>query len=127
MNIQPVAQKTAPKIVKLPIKTEKEKDTKMPPSRSIHQPQKGTVMPPEILILPIIMPLSARLPPKPPNVNDAIASIGLDPNVDIEENTPHQEGIITETYVAPNQSYLEQPQELIKLVNISKVVQWYFP
>ena len=32
-----------------------------------------------------------------------------------------------ETYVVPDQSYLEQPQELIKLVNISKVVQWYLP
>ena len=28
-------------------------------------------------------------------------------------------------YVAPDQSYLEQPQELIKLVNTSKVVQKY--
>ena len=46
--------------------------------------------------------------------------------MDIEENSPHQEGIITETYVVPDQSYLEQPQELIKLVNTSKVVQQYF-
>ena len=45
--------------------------------------------------------------------------------MDIEENSSHQEGIITETYVVPDQSYLEQSQELIKLVNISKVVQWY--
>ena len=43
--------------------------------------------------------------------------------MDIEENSPHQEGIITETYVAPDQSYLEQPQELIKLVNTSKLVK----
>ena len=28
--------------------------------------------------------------------------------MDIEENSPHQEGIITETYVVPDQSYLEQ-------------------
>ena len=46
---------------------------------------------------------------------------------DFEENSPHQEGIITEMYVAPDQSYLEQPQELIKLVNTSKVVQKYLP
>ena len=43
--------------------------------------------------------------------------------MDIEENSPHQEGIIIKTYVAPYQSYLEQPQGLIKLVNISKFVQ----
>ena len=51
--------------------------------------------------------------------------LGPEPNVDFEENSPHQEGIITETCVAPDQSYLEQPQELIKLVNTSKVVQKY--
>ena len=73
------------------------------------------------------MPPSGRLPPKPPNVDNATTSpsLGPEPNMDIEENSPHQEGIITETYVAPDQSYLEQPQELIKLVNTWKVVQWY--
>ena len=72
---------------------------------------------------------SVRLPPKPPNVDNATTSpnLGPDPNMDIEENSPHQEGIITETYVVPDQSYLEQPQELIKLVNTSKMVQQYLP
>ena len=73
------------------------------------------------LIPPIVMLPSVRLPPKSPNVNNATTSpnLGLDPNIDIEENSPHQEGIITETYVVPDQSYLEQPHELIKLVNTS--------
>ena len=47
--------------------------------------------------------------------------------MDIEENSPHQEGIITKAYAAPDQSYLEQPQELIKLVNTSKFVQRHLP
>ena len=34
---------------------------------------------------------------------------------------------ITEAYVAPDQSYLEQPQELIKLENTSKFVQRHLP
>ena len=48
---------------------------------------------------------SVRLPPKPPNVEDVTSSpnLGHDPNVDFEENSPHQEEIMTETYVAPNQ------------------------
>ena len=50
-----------------------------------------------------------------------------DPNVDFEENSPHQEGITIETYVAPDQSYLEELQELTKLINTSKVVQKYLP
>ena len=75
------------------------------------------------------MPPSVRPPPKPQNVSSTTTSpnIGPDPNMDIDKNSPHQEGIITETYVVPDQSYLEQPQELIKLVNTSKVVQKYLP
>ena len=87
------------------------------------------MIPPGALIPPIVMPPSVRLPPKPPNVDSATTgpSLGPEPNMDIEENSPHQEGIITEMYVVPDQSYLEQPQELIKLVNTSKVVQRYLP
>ena len=79
------------------------------------------------LIPPIITPPSVWLPPKPPNVETATTGPNLRPesNMDIEENSPHQEGIITDTYAAPDQSYLEQPQELIKLVNTLKVVQQY--
>ena len=49
------------------------------------------------------------------------------PNVDFEENSPDQEGIITETYISPDQSYIEQHQELTNLVNTSKIVQKYLP
>ena len=81
VNAQPVAQKAGPKIVKLPIKTEKEKDSKTLLSGAIQQPQKGIVMPPEFQIPPIIIPPGARLPPWPPNVDDATTNVGLDPNV----------------------------------------------
>ena len=86
-------------------------------------------MPSGALIAPTVMPPSVRPPPKPLNVDEATMSpnLGPNPNMDIEENLPHQEGIITETYVVPDQSYLEQPQELIKLINTSKVVQKYLP
>ena len=87
------------------------------------------MIPLRALIPPIVMPPNVRLPPKPPNVDNATTSPSLGPesNMDIEKNSPHQEGIITETYVVPYQSYLKQPQELIKLVNTSKVVQGYLP
>ena len=64
----------------------------------------------------MFMPPSVRMSPKLPNVDNATTSLSLgpEPNIDIEENSPHQEGIITETYVVPDQSYLEQPKELIK-------------
>ena len=81
-------------------------------------------------IIPISTHPSVRLPPKPPNaVKETIPSPNLEqhPNVDFEENSPHQEGIIAEMYVTPDESYLEQLQELTKLVNTSKVVQKYLP
>ena len=129
VNAQPVAQKTTPEIVKIPIETEKKKDIKMPPSRIIQQPPRNIVLPPGTVLPPIVMPPSVRPPLQSPNVDKATTrpDLGPDPNMDIEENSPHQEGFITETYVAPDWSYLEQPQELIELVNTSKVVQKYLP
>ena len=45
------------------------------------------------------------------------------PNVDFEENSPHQEGIISEMYISLDQSYFERPKELIDLEDTSKLVQ----
>ena len=73
------------------------------------------------------MPPNDRPPPKPPNIGENDLHQRPDLRMDTEENSPHQEGIITEAYVAPDQSYLEQPQELIKVVNTSKFVQRHLP
>ena len=125
-STKPVTQ-NAPKIEKIPIKTEKEKDSKPLHNGVDQQLPQGLVITPGTLIPSIGTQPSVRPPPKPPNVEDATTSpnLGQEPNVDFEENSPHQEGIITEMYVAPDQSYLEQLQELTKLVNTSKVVQKY--
>ena len=56
---------------------------------------------------PTVRPL-----PKPPELIDKTQpkqSTKLDPNVDFEENSPHQEGIISETYINPDQTYFERP------------------
>ena len=41
--------------------------------------------------------------------------------MDFEENSPHQEGIITEMYISPDQSYIEQPQEMNKFSKCFKI------
>ena len=72
---------------------------------------------------PIVRPL-----PKPPELIDKTeikVSAKLDPNVDFEENSPHQEDIILETYINLDQTYFERPQELTDLVNTTKLVQKY--
>ena len=70
-----------------------------------------------------------RLPPRPPDPSEPIHKVkaGNEPNLDFEENSPHQEGIITETYENPDKSYLEQPQELSDLVDSTKLIHKYLP
>ena len=106
-----------------------ESNMKRLPSKIIQQSPEGIALPQETVLPSIGAPPNIRLPPKPPHVKEAISNpnLGPDTNMDIEENSPHQEGIITKTYVAPDQSYLEQPQEQIELINTSKLVQEHLP
>ena len=53
--------------------------------------------------------------------------LDLDINKDIEENSPYQEGIISEIYERPHKSQLVDPPELTDLVNTEKIVQKYLP
>ena len=51
----------------------------------------------------------------------------MDRNVDFEENSPYQEGIISETYERPDKSYIQEPSELKYLVDTTKLVQKFLP
>ena len=51
----------------------------------------------------------------------------LDRNVDIEENLPFQEGIISETYETPDRSYIQEPYEMKDLIDTTKPVQKFLP
>ena len=53
--------------------------------------------------------------------------LDLEINKDIEENSPYQEGIISEIYQRPQKSQLVDPPELTDLVNTEKIVQKYLP
>ena len=70
---------------------------------------------------------NARLPPRLPDLVDdrktSRTDVGTDPNLDFEENSPHQGGIIMETYESPDPSYIKEPQNLANLVNTSNLVQ----
>ena len=75
----------------------------------------------------------ARHPPRPPDITNLIDSQkdlldnDLDRNVDIEENSPFQEGIISETYKRPDTSYVQEPYELKDLIDTSKLVPKFLP
>ena len=51
------------------------------------------------------------------------------PKIDIEfkENSPYQEGIISEAYQRLDKSYFQEPNELESLVNTGRLVQKFLP
>ena len=57
------------------------------------------------------------------NRRDLRPNLITDPNIDFEENSPHQEGIISETCENPDKSYIGKSHELADLVDTSKLVQ----
>ena len=77
--------------------------------------------------------LYARPPPRPPDVTNLIDSWkdlldnDLDRKVHIEENSPFQEGIISETYERPDTSYVQEPYELTDLIDTTKLFQKFLP
>ena len=50
-------------------------------------------------------------------------NINTDINLDFEENSPFQEGVISEAYQRPDTLFSQKPQELNSLVNTSVLVQ----
>ena len=75
-STKPVTQ-NAPKIERIPIKTEKEENFKPPPSGIDHQLPQGLIIPPGTLIPSIGTQPSVQLPQKPPNVEDVTTSPNL--------------------------------------------------
>ena len=48
-------------------------------------------------------------------------------NFDFEENSPFQEGIMSETFQRPDKSFLQNPKELGDLINKGNVIHKYLP
>ena len=75
----------------------------------------------------------ARPQPKPPDISDPLDGqkdlLGNDSDrkVEIEENSPFQEGIISEIYERPDNSYVQEAQELTDLIDTTKLIQKYLP
>ena len=91
-----------------PTNTDAELPIKHPPNQTYPQP-------------------AIRPPPRFPDPLEPIhkVMVGIELNLDFEENSPHKEGIITETYKSPDKSYLEQPQEQSDLVDSTKLIHKY--
>ena len=86
----------------------------------------------EEIKIPIYPNQITKLPQKPPDrviQDDRQIDLELDlkMNKDFEENSPYQEGIISEIYQRPDKSQIVDPPELIDLVNTERIVQKYLP
>ena len=75
----------------------------------------------------------ARPPPRPPDITNQIDSQkdlldnDLDRNIDIEENLPFQEGIISDIYERADNSYIQEPYKLKDSIDTTKLVQKFLP
>ena len=61
------------------------------------------------------------------NDRQADSELDLEINRDFKENTPYQEGIISEIYQRLHKSQIVDPPELTDLVNTERIVQKYLP
>ena len=68
--------------------------------------------------------LPYNLRPESPKTN-TVTRMNID--VDFEENSPHQNGIISELYQRPDKTYFQELKDLESLVNTSNLVQKFLP
>ena len=73
-------------------------------------------------IYPPYLEPSLRPPPKPPD-NVSKKQEVESSKIEIEENSPFQENIISEVYERPDKSYFQEPIELKDLVDTNNIVQ----
>ena len=66
-----------------------------------------------------------RPPPKPPDTTTKQQE--RDADLEIEENSPFQESIISEVYERPDKSYFQEPIELRDLINTKHIVHKFLP
>ena len=83
--------------------------------------------------LPPYPELFFRPPPRSPDetiIKDSwkgLQNFDQDRKVEFEENSPHQEGIISETYKRPDTSLIQDPPELQDLIDTSKLIHKFLP
>ena len=74
-----------------------------------------------------------RPPPRPPDETDVkdtrnyLLGLDMDRNIDFKENSPYQEGIISEMHGRHDKSYIQESSELKDLIDTTKLVQKFMP
>ena len=72
--------------------------------------------------------IRANMPRSQESSNSSVSTnISLYINLDLEENSPFQEGVISETYQRPDKSFFQEPWELNDLINTGNLIQKFLP
>ena len=72
-------------------------------------------------------------PPRPPDVitvkdnRTDFLDLDTDRKIKCEENSPHQEGIVSEMFERPDKSYIQAPTELKDSIDATKLIQMFVP
>ena len=61
--------------------------------------------------------------PRRQESSPSIENINPDINLDFEENSPFEEGVISETFQRPDKTFFQDPKELNDLINTGDLVQ----
>ena len=77
-------------------------------------------------ILPLYFVPQSRPPPKPPNQLPKRQEVDSS-KIEIEENSPFQESIISIVYNRPDKLYFQEPVELKDLVDTNNIIQQFLP
>ena len=92
----------------------------------------GPIMPKSIMdilrseMLPPYLVPQTRPPPKPLDNLSKKQEVESS-KIEIEENSPFQESIISEVYERPDKSYFQEPIELKDLIDTNNIVQQFLP
>ena len=102
-------------------------ELQLPAQTGIKQPVDPRI---ESRPIPFYPDLTLRLPPRPPDLKETtrdLLDLDMDRIIDFEENSPYQEGIISEMYERQDRSYFKEPSELKDLIDTTKLVQKFLP
>ena len=119
--------KKIPEVSKIEMRITNQTDFTTPAQSITNYNTEVTHRRPVIKDIPFYPDPTYRPPPKPvrtPTLGSSESrDINPEINIDFEENSPFQEGVISEAYQRPNKSFFQEPQELEGLVNTGNLVQ----
>ena len=78
---------------------------------------------PKSEILPLYLAPQSKPPPKPPDQLPKRQEVDSS-KIEIEENLPFQENIISKVYERPDKSYFQEPIELKDLIDTNNIIQF---